>query len=70
MSHSAPLIPLSSLARELIVLTGRSPGYQTLYRELVSGTVPAHKVGDRWFIKRTDLRVIADALGLTASEAA
>ena len=70
MNNTDRLIPLSSLARELIALTGRSPSYQVLYRELVGGRVPAHKIGDRWHILRTDLPVIADALGLTASEAA
>ena len=70
MNDTATLIPLTLLPRELVALVGRSPSYQVVYHRMVSGVFPANKVADRWYVRRTDLPVIAGALGLTASEAA
>jgi hypothetical protein len=64
-------VSLHQLPRELKTLVGTgSPGYQSLYRKIVDGRLPATRTpAGRWMIARDDLPVIMAALGLTAREA-
>jgi hypothetical protein len=61
---------LSLLPRELAAYTGRpTPSYRDLYMRVVDGRLPAHQTNGRWFIRRTDLPVIAEATGLASAPA-
>jgi hypothetical protein len=67
------LISLAQLPRELreaarLLETEKAAldrvKYKTLYGQVLDGTLPAERVGGRWFIRRKDLQEIAAALGL------
>jgi hypothetical protein len=64
-------ISLHQLPRELKALVGTgAPGYQSLYRKIVDGRLPATRTpAGRWMIARGDLPAIMTTLGLTAREA-
>ncbi len=58
-------IALPIASRDLAELTGKSVSYSRLYKAVLDGTVPAERVGSRWFLRRADLPVVAGILGLT-----
>lgn len=62
----ADTVGLTELPRALREFTGGSTAtYQSLYREIVNGNLPAERLATgRWIVKRTDLPRIARTLGL------
>lgn len=56
------IIALSDLAIELRSL-GITKSYTTLHRHVLSGSIPASRVGKSWVIHRSDLPDIAARLG-------
>ncbi len=61
-------IRLTHLARELVTcdLVDRPPAYDRLYRGVLSGLFPAEQSdGGRWSVRRSDLPLVASALGLS-----
>lgn len=64
-------IPLSHLSRELREITGKkAPGYQSLYRRIMDGDIPAEVLAhNRWHVRREHLPAIMQTLGLTPREA-
>jgi len=61
------LISLTSLPRELTAVTGQpSPSYRKLWTLTVDGKLPTTSVNNRHFVRRDDLRDIAEIIGLPA----
>ena len=71
MSNCSDYISLHQLPRELKEIVGvGAPGYQSLYRKVVDGHIPATRTpAGRWMIMREDLPSIMQTLGLTVWEA-
>lgn len=44
------------------------PKYRTVYNRLLDGDIEAEKIGQQWFVRKTDLGKIAEVMGLTATE--
>lgn len=45
----------------------RAPKFRTVYGKLLDGEFDGVKIGNQWFVKRADLGVIAERLGLVAN---
>jgi hypothetical protein len=59
-------LSLPSLPRLLREMTGRRVTYQSLYRRIVDGDLPAEKnEAGRWLVNRDDVDIIAAELGVT-----
>ena len=63
-------IALPDLPRELKRLLGQSCSYHKAYLACVDARIPAERRGARYFVRRSDLPVIASALGLSTVSAA
>lgn len=63
-------VGLTELPRALREFTGGSTAtYQTLYREIVNGNLPAERSSSgRWLVRRTDLPRIAKTLGFSTKK--
>jgi hypothetical protein len=58
-------IPLTRLASALETLSGQAPPpYRRLHLMVLDGTIPAKQFKRQWYIKRADLRGIAETLGM------
>lgn len=67
LSLDDQLLPLSDLPRALAALSGQAPpAFGRVYQSCVSARFPAERVRGRWFVRRRDLGVIAEALGCSA----
>jgi hypothetical protein len=56
----ADTLSLSSLPRTLRDMTGKRASYQTLWRKVMDGDLPAEKnAAGRWMIRREDVADIA-----------
>jgi hypothetical protein len=66
-----PLIPSSELSLALTKIIGRkAPKYRKLYTLICDGTLPAIRLGGRWFVQSQDLPTIVQILGLDQRQAA
>jgi hypothetical protein len=63
------LLPLSELPRAIAALSGQSPpAFGRVYVACVSARYPAERVRGRWYVRRRDLGLVAEALGFSALE--
>lgn len=61
--------PLSLLARELSGLTpGPVPGQRKLHQLVLDARLPAEMRNGRWQVRRDDLPLIAERLGLSLAD--
>jgi len=60
-------IPLAQLPRELAAQFTNPPKYRDLYVKIVDGDLPASRQRGRWTVRRCDLPLIAETLGLKAA---
>jgi hypothetical protein len=58
-------IPLPQLPRELRA-RGVSIGYGPLWRLVIEGSLPAHRMGARWVVRAADLPAIAELVAQAA----
>ena len=59
-------IPLPLILREIANATGEpAPEYHRVYKEVLTGNVPAEHQRGRWFIRRQDIPQAVAALGMT-----
>ncbi|MGI4943367.1 MAG: hypothetical protein ACRYHQ_22850 [Janthinobacterium lividum] len=45
----------------------RPPKFRTVYGKLLDGEFPGEKIGNQWFVRCSDLGMIAERLGLVAN---
>jgi hypothetical protein len=65
------VLSLSDVPRIIRNMTGKRASYQKLYRLLVDGDLPGEKnAAGRWQVRRQDIPVIAENLGLNFPERA
>jgi hypothetical protein len=61
---------LSDVPAELRRLYGQTASYSVLWKAAVEGAFPAERVRNRWFVRRTDLPRVAQALSIPTASAA
>jgi hypothetical protein len=64
------LLSLPDTPRALRQEFGTAPDYNALWRLVTAGHVPSERYGSRRYVRRADLRRIAELLGLTRPTAA
>lgn len=58
-------VGLADLPRLLKSITGERVAYQSLYRAILDGDIPAGKaINGRWFVRRSDIPEIIEAFDL------
>jgi hypothetical protein len=67
MSPIPALIPLTELAHELTLLTGKKTKYRRLYDLVLNGDLPAERINGRLFVREENVPGIAEIIGLTAA---
>ncbi len=72
LDQESTRLPLKALPRTLkpyADAVGKAPPkYRTVYNRLLDGDIEAEKIGQQWFVQKTDLGKIAEVMGLTATE--
>lgn len=54
-------IPLTDAPRALAAL-GVSASYVAIWRRVIAGSIPAHRIKSRWYVNAADLPAVAEAL--------
>lgn len=67
MSPPPVLIPLTELAHELAVLTGKKTKYRRLYDLVLNGDLPAERINGRLFVREENVPGIAGTIGMTVA---
>ena len=65
------LLSLPQLAARLVAQYGEtSPGYRQIYNRVVDGRLPTVQMNGRYYVRESDLEMVASLFGLSATNAA